>query len=84
MMASGQMPNFNGKGALQLLDGTKVDGYWKDGVFMGAQNTTYSLSGNKPAINQSTAEVVKPKLKVWAVIIGVASYRHMPNVALSR
>lgn len=58
---------FNGYGTLFLADGTAVSGFWKDGVFLraGAQASTPSRPSG-------------PQLNVWAVVIGVAAYHHMP------
>ena len=69
--------SFNGKGTLSLMDGTKVSGYWQDGVYLGPDDPA-----NEEQV-QLESPVIKsreqlPQLKVWAVIIGVATYNHMP------
>ena len=62
---------FNGYGTLFMNDGTEVSGFWKDGVFQGAEKRV-----SAPPTKQQQEE--GPKLQVWAVVIGVASYHHMP------
>ncbi|MEM8906395.1 MAG: caspase family protein, partial [Bacteroidota bacterium] len=79
--------SFNGLGTLYLLDGTTVEGFWEDGTYMGKENP------NIPVVAQNeisepvkeapeASEIISAKeasdIKVWAVIIGVASYSHMP------
>lgn len=70
---------FEGKGTLYLRDGTVVSGFWKEGEYAGqippegyAQNTVPSPD-TIPAVITPLNET-----KVWAVIVGVASYDHMP------
>ncbi len=73
--------SFNGKGTLYMPDGTEVTGFWKDGSFMGNE---------KPQQTQPTAPSLSPEdyiairkasdMKVWAVIIGISSYNHMPTL----
>lgn len=79
--ANGQ---FNGEGTLTLLDGSKVSGIWKDGAFEGAKPVPRPVT---PPNNPQPATDLPADLssirntadsKVWAVIIGVASYRDMP------
>ena len=74
----GEMANaaFNGFGTLYMQDGLKASGYWKDGTFLGNQSPY-----EKPGLRQSPAyfsEPTKPDVRVWAVIVGVSSYDHMP------
>lgn len=48
-------------------------GYWRQGYFVGEQAP--------PQITASVANTILPRTnptKIWAVIIGVSSYRHMP------
>lgn len=73
--------SFNGKGTLYLPDGTEVTGFWKDGSFMGNE---------KPQEEAPVSPNLKPEdyiairkaseMKVWAVIIGISSYNHMPTL----
>ncbi len=66
---------FMGKGTLYLRDGTEVTGYWRDGEFIGKdQPIDYQPVFTQP----SPAPPVDVDIKVWAVVIGVASYDHMP------
>jgi len=66
---------FMGKGTLYLLDGTEVTGYWRAGEFAGTESPTdYQIA----APTQAPAPAVEVQAKVWAVVVGVASYDHMP------
>lgn len=66
---------FMGKGILYLHDGTEVSGYWRAGEFVGKdQPADYQPTVTEPA---PTAPV-EIDTKVWAVVVGVASYDHMP------
>jgi hypothetical protein len=71
---------FNGYGTLFRRDGTEVKGYWKGGNYIGWFS---NLLKEDPAIqdkefgsDELVEAVVAPK--VWAVVVGVAAYRHMP------
>jgi hypothetical protein len=73
---------FQGKGTLTLQSGTQVIGFWNEGEYAGkdtppvdANNSEEPQPETKPA-NKPT--VVAPDIKVWAVVVGVASYDHMP------
>ncbi|MCB0641310.1 MAG: caspase family protein, partial [Phaeodactylibacter sp.] len=63
----------NGEGTLYLLDGTSVAGYWENGVYVGEKEK------EEPTV-LAEAEPKARSVKVWAVIIGVASYNHMPTL----
>lgn len=75
--------SFNGKGTLFLTDGTQVTGYWKDGTFMGETD---------PALTKKDSDTAKltaddfiairqaSEMKVWAVVVGISSYNHMPTL----
>ena len=63
---------YDGEGTLYLQNGAKVSGLWRQGVYAGLVRDKIK---DNPIINLNSS---KSKLKVWAVIIGVASYNHMP------
>ena len=63
----------NGKGTLIKTDGTIVQGNWKEDAFLAEVTPTRP----KPQEVES-GEFQRPK--VWAVIVGVASYNHMPTL----
>ena len=66
---------FMGKGTLYLHNGTEVTGYWRAGEFLGKDKPMdYEPVFTQPA----PAAPVDINTKVWAVVIGVASYDHMP------
>ena len=66
---------FNGRGTFTMADGTRVIGFWKDGTYMGDKNPVeeqpFQTPTRRPAPAAST-------LKIWAVIVGVSAYNHMP------
>lgn len=68
----GQMATatFNGHGTLTMADGTRVIGFWRDGVYLGSGSP--ELASSSPKYQQA------PRVKVWAVIVGVSTYNHMP------
>ncbi|MEM1118943.1 MAG: caspase family protein [Bacteroidota bacterium] len=65
---------FEGKGILTLNDGKKISGYWKASVHVGDANPFREEQPSRPQI------VVNKEMKVWAVVIGVATYNHMPTL----
>jgi hypothetical protein len=75
--------SFNGYGTLYLAEGGKVSGYWREGTYQGPTNP-YTLRDDdaapmltEPTFRNPNARS-KPGLKIWAVIVGVATYNHMP------
>ncbi len=85
---------FNGKGTLYLSDGTPVAGYWKNGAWLGEyplpseapqvqitkpSATTYGSPVSLPPAAAATSS--PPTIpKVWALVVGVAAYNHMPTL----
>ncbi len=73
---------FGGKGTLYLRDGTVVDGYWRAGEYVGKtppsdyEPPTPTVA-EKP-VQQPPATPAGTDTKVWAVVVGVAAYDHMP------
>lgn len=69
---------FQGQGTLYLRDGTIVSGYWRAGEYVGKE----APDGYQPVAVIPTTPVkppeVTPESKVWALVVGVASYDHMP------
>ena len=63
---------FEGKGLLQLMDGTRVSGYWTGGEYAGEELPKPPVAETAPAPGKA------PEIKVWAVVVGVSSYNHMP------
>lgn len=77
---SGEWQNgqFGGKGKLVLLDGTEVVGYWDSGKYLGESQPSEQPETPAPAnlneLRQAQAT------RVWAVVIGIGSYNHMPTL----
>lgn len=67
---------FNGLGTLFLKDGSAVSGRWVNGAFAGNASSHDLLAEEQPAGKASGGAPYR--VNVWAVIIGVASYNHMP------
>lgn len=66
--------SFNGQGTLFLTTGKQIAGTWRNGSFSGPTAT------QRPTKANPTASTVNTPSKVWAVIIGVSSYNHMPTL----
>lgn len=56
---------FEGQGTYFMANGIKMTGNWSKGTYL----------GGVPAPIQPSN---KPQLKVWALIIGISGYSHMP------
>lgn len=74
---------FFGKGTLYQHDGTEVTGYWKEGQYTGKEAPQEDLAStakeaDTTAHKPASAEPAAPRAKVWAVVVGVAAYNHMP------
>lgn len=74
--------SFDGVGSMYMLDGRIVEGIWKDGTFQGKdynqsmiQNVTenFVMDGSE----EQSAIVEALDIKIWAVVVGVSSYKHM-------
>ncbi|MBU6340772.1 MAG: caspase family protein [Bacteroidetes bacterium] len=73
---------FEGAGTLFLHDGTEVAGYWHAGEYQGKNppNNYQPVADPVDSSNSvaSSAANIYADVKVWAVVVGVASYDHMP------
>jgi hypothetical protein len=77
---SGEWKNgqFSGRGKLFLLDGTEVSGYWDAGKYLGEKPPSREPATPAPA---NMNELRKAQsTRVWAVVIGIGSYNHMPTL----
>ena len=75
----------HGKGTLTLQNGRKFSGIWMNGKLHSAgekkENVlTYNAKPNEPKINISTSKSSAGQTKIYALIVGVASYNHMPSL----
>jgi len=77
--------NMHGNGTLFLSSGRPVSGYWKEGEWQGESPAALSaVSGGQPTINKPDTKIpdnpapASGRPKVWAFIVGVASYQYMP------
>ena len=66
----------NGEGLMYFANGQIIGGTWKEGYLTKEKPYNLVKQGAKLAnkINQSG------EVKIWAVIVGVASYSHMPSL----
>lgn len=73
----GQMGNakFNGYGTLFMKDGSAVSGHWQDGLYVGKEKQAEINAPAYPPIQQQDNNT---QLEVWAVVIGISAYNHMP------
>jgi len=82
--------SFNGRGVLYQMDGTKVSGYWENGNFLRSDDRKMVDEDAGEMLAQSTKKETPQgelmtfreatEMKVWAVVIGIASYDHMPTL----
>jgi len=72
--------SFNGDGTLYLTDGSAVEGLWEYGVFqaksIAKEKSVQTVETAKPA-DVTTMRQARG-MKVWAVVIGISTYNHMP------
>lgn len=70
---------FGGKGTLYQHNGADVSGYWRNGEYVGKEAPEdYQPMASAPKKEEKPATPEIPYPKVWAVVVGVASYDHMP------
>jgi len=64
---------FSGQGKLTQASGKSLNGLWEKGQFVSANTAAVKTNGpSKETIHNTTAR------KTWALVVGVASYEHMP------
>ncbi|MEM8526734.1 MAG: caspase family protein [Bacteroidota bacterium] len=76
----------SGKGIYYYRSGKVTEGYWKNGSYTGKitskPNPTYERKAykNNNRYNPNSSDRNRPTAapKVWAVIVGIANYNHMP------
>ena len=78
---------YNGYGTLTKQDGTKIEGNWTEGEFEAKADPEIAKAEDE---EEEEEEVIEPpvqapkinnpdrKMKVWALVVGVAQYSHMP------
>lgn len=80
----GEMANgaFNGQGTLYRRNGSQVSGLWENGTFVGVRESPalarQEYDPPKANLSDPFKRQRRPGVKVWAVIIGIAAYNHMP------
>ena len=73
--------SFDGEGVLYLTDGTEVEGIWQQGVFQAksiVKEKQENFTEAAPPSNNTHSFREASGIKVWAVVIGISSYNHMP------
>ena len=74
---------FNGVGTLFFNDGNTASGIWQNGTYLGKATPSAPPITDPVLVTESTPEITvkeASETKIWAVIIGVASYGHMPTL----
>ncbi len=75
---------FNGLGTLYRLDGSIKKGYWRNGKYLGEEDPDKKAVAQmeEPPIPTATDNFEAPAagadIKIWAVVVGISSYSHMP------
>ena len=74
----------NGEGTMLKNNDTEIRGFWKDGTYMGPVKEQVPAEARDKASRDMVAELRRARdakdMKVWAVLVGVASYNHMPTL----
>ena len=72
----------NGEGVMYKANDTEVRGFWKDGTYMGPVEESVPAEAQGKLSREMVSELRQARaakdMKVWAVLVGVASYNHMP------
>ena len=71
---------YDGEGVLTQQNGIKVEGVWNEGEFE-ANPDDIALNANhetKPDLQLPKQAPTEKKFKIWALVVGVAQYSHMP------
>lgn len=69
----------HGKGTLYLQNGEEVRGYWEAGNYIGwFSSLSQEAASVKPWKSVEKLGETRPDARVWAVVVGVSSYKHMP------
>jgi len=70
---------FNGRGILYKHEGSEVSGYWRAGEYLGKEDPDIQQASEPVVVRPDDTPVAEPAdAKVWAVVVGVAAYNHMP------
>ncbi|MEM1325171.1 MAG: caspase family protein [Bacteroidota bacterium] len=87
MLVKGKL---HGKGVYYYQYGRIIEGYWKEGSYAGKRHPSTYKASKRETYTQSTTRsrpnttttfgaATSPNApKVWAVIVGIANYNHMP------
>ena len=73
--------NFDGEGTLYFSDSTEVTGFWKAGTYLGESKPqpAETLASMDTLVDYKAIRNAA-SMKVWAVIVGISSYDHMPTL----
>lgn len=70
---------YNGFGEMRYNNGDRYKGIWKDGLKHG-QGSYYFNNGHVNTGKFANGEYTHNKMKIWAVIVGVADYEHFQKL----
>ena len=73
--------NFDGEGTLFFSDSSEVSGFWKAGTYLGETlpEPEETLATTDTLVDYNAVRDAAT-MKVWAVIVGISSYDHMPTL----
>ncbi len=74
--------SFDGVGTMYMLDGKVIEGIWRAGTYQGkSYNQSMIQNVTENVIIEDSEEYYQveeaKEMKVWAVVVGVSSYKHM-------
>lgn len=70
---------YEGFGEMRFKNGDRYKGYWKNGVLDG-QGSYYFKNGHVNTGTFAEGEYLHNKMKIWALVVGVADYAHAPKL----
>lgn len=70
---------YSGYGEMRYQNGDRYQGYWKNGMLEG-KGSYYFNNGHVNTGTFAEGKYLHNKMKVWAVVVGVANYEHAPKL----
>lgn len=70
---------YDGFGEMRYQNGDRYKGYWKNGVLDG-KGSYYFSNGHVNTGMFAAGKYLHNKMKIWAVVVGVADYKHAPKL----
>lgn len=70
---------YEGFGEMRYKNGDRYKGHWKSGVLHG-QGSYYFSNGHVNTGTFAEGKYLHNKMKIWALVVGVADYAHAPKL----